>query len=670
MSTETASPVPPSLSLQLAALQVEADAAAEKFVALATAAIKRSEPLVAFDVTTVGLARFPDHTRLLQKRVESMIRAGSIEPARQILEALRRKGDDDEETLGFFGRVDKEVWWVNRDSPAAGRYLKLAFDAYQHAYHRTRGYWTGINAATLACCAGEQSTANALAAEVQATCQPLLAGAVDLRNRYYLQATLGEAALVQGDCGQAEDWYRQATESAGRNYGDIASTRRNARMLLRHRGLDLTLANNWLHIPRVIVFSGHMIDALDRPTPRFPAQWVDTVAAQIKSRLSAGGGVSYAFASAASGSDLLFLRAALQAGGDLHVVLPFGHEEFAKSSVEPAGEPWLRWFSELLSTGGRASERVRVTELSSKPSMNRTRDYEYANQILYGLARVRSLELATDLSAMAVWNQQPGDGAGGDGAVGKGAVGKGVGGTGSAVSFWRSHGLEPEIIDLNGMAGSNDIVIPSQTTNPSAASAAAWRAAPAAASQESPPTQIAAMLFADAKGFSKLPDDQMLPFVEQYLGLLKQVIDQHNTQPLLLNTWGDGLYMVFESVSEAGEFALRLCDALESARQSKKLTLDLRLRIGLHAGPVYKCHNPATNRPDVMGTHVTRTARLEPVTPPGQVYASEAFAALAYAEHVEAFRCDYVGPTPLDKSYGTVRAYHVRRWRTAERDAG
>jgi class 3 adenylate cyclase len=57
---------------------------------------------------------------------------------------------------------------------------------------------------------------------------------------------------------------------------------------------------------------------------------------------------------------------------------------------------------------------------------------------------------------------------------------------------------------------------------------------------------------------------------------------------------------------------------------------------------------------------VSRAARLEPITPPGQVYASEAFAALAAAQRTPDFTCDYVGQTPMAKAYGTLPAYHVR----------
>ena len=54
-------------------------------------------------------------------------------------------------------------------------------------------------------------------------------------------------------------------------------------------------------------------------------------------------------------------------------------------------------------------------------------------------------------------------------------------------------------------------------------------------------------------------------------------------------------------------------------------------------------------------------ARIEPITPPGQVYASQAFAALAAAQGVTEFTCDYVGQTPLAKGYGTFATYHVHR---------
>jgi len=54
---------------------------------------------------------------------------------------------------------------------------------------------------------------------------------------------------------------------------------------------------------------------------------------------------------------------------------------------------------------------------------------------------------------------------------------------------------------------------------------------------------------------------------------------------------------------------------------------------------------------------VSRAARIEPITPVGQVYASQQFAALASTQRVKDFNCDYVGRVPLPKKAGIVPIY-------------
>jgi class 3 adenylate cyclase len=140
------------------------------------------------------------------------------------------------------------------------------------------------------------------------------------------------------------------------------------------------------------------------------------------------------------------------------------------------------------------------------------------------------------------------------------------------------------------------------------------------------------------------------------------VLGRSENPPRLKNTWGDGLYFVFGSVRDAGLFALELQGAIATTDWSRVgLPANLSLRTGLHAGPAYSCQDPVTGRLNYFGAHVSRAARIEPITPVGQVYASAAFAALARAEGVREFRCEYVGRTPLAKSYGTLAMYVVRR---------
>ena len=105
-----------------------------------------------------------------------------------------------------------------------------------------------------------------------------------------------------------------------------------------------------------------------------------------------------------------------------------------------------------------------------------------------------------------------------------------------------------------------------------------------------------------------------------------------------------------------------LADLIDSTDwQTLGLPGDLSIRIGLHAGPVYECFDPISEQKTFCGIHVNHAARIEPITPPGNVYASEAFAALASEENIHSFVCEYVGRTPLAKDFGLFSTYHVRR---------
>jgi hypothetical protein len=100
------------------------------------------------------------------------------------------------------------------------------------------------------------------------------------------------------------------------------------------------------------------------------------------------------------------------------------------------------------------------------------------------------------------------------------------------------------------------------------------------------------------------------------------------------------LFLVFEGIGDAGRCALDLADCVRSTDwKSKGLPGNLSLRTALHAGPVYLCTDPVTRLPNCIGTHVSHAARIEPITPANEVYASEAFAALAVAQGSTEFTC-------------------------------
>lgn len=589
--------------------------------------LAQGEPLLAYDVVTAGLTTWPADTRLRQLQGLALARSGATERAKAILEDLRHETQPAEETLGMLGRTYKDLAATAATRKQRKEFLKNAAKMYGEAYQTSGGYWSGINAATMTLLVGESHRAREIATKVRKQC---LKEVDDSRGDLYWEfAALGEASLVCRDFKQAGEWYARAAEKSSGRYGDLDSSRRNARLILKHWNEDPSWIDKYLRVPTVVVFTGHMVDRPDRSEPRFPEELVSTVAAEIQQRvdkLQPG----FAFSSAACGSDILFLEAMLDRGAEVSIVLPYNEQAFIRDSVEvvPDGN-WRARFDRVLARAARvittSNQRLEIGGVS----------YEFCNELMLGLAAIRARQLGTKLIPLAVWDGRPGDGPGGAAAV---------------VQKWRRLGYYPEIVCL-----------------PKPNSRAPARRTPRAPGVEKPSkrsefrSRIVAILFADAVGFSKLSEAQVPQFFQHFLGAIANLTKTFSTSVIAKNTWGDGLYFVFSDVPMAGKFALQLADLVTKTEWEKKgLRPELNLRIALHAGPVYEFHDPITKKISFSGTHVSRAARIEPVTPPGQVYASEAFAALSAAKRTFDFTCDYVGQTPLAKGYGTLPTYHVR----------
>ncbi len=599
--------------------------------------LKQGEPLLAYDVIAEGLAACPTNVRLRQLQGLSLARSGATERANRLLEQLREENHIDEETLGMLARTYKDRAAHAATSRERRKHLRRSEETYAQAYKLNGGYWAGINAATTALLIGHNRRAAQFATKVRAKCLRALQSTKD--DKYWLLATLGEAALIRRNWSEAEDWYVQAGQVGRHRFGDLQSSRRNAYLLFDYWKTHPFEIESCLKIPRIALFTGHMIDRPDRARPRFPAQLERAVAHAIRDKIKASD-VAIGYSSAACGSDILFLEKMLEAGGQIVVVLPYEQEQFIRDSVHLVrGSGWRVRFERVLKRATHvvtaSFHRLEIGGVS----------YAYANQLLLGLARIRATELGTELAPLAVWDGSPGDESGG---------------TADAVKLWREVGLSVQIINivrLGSEAGVHRRVL--KTERPERSRRKRRRAKPVSALFRS---RMMSILFADAVSFAKLTEEQVPLFIRHFFGSIGRLIAKSPRKIVAKNTWGDALYLVFCDVEIAGKFALDLCDLVTQTRWDRLgLPKGLGLRIALHAGPVYEYDDPIVGIRSFGGTHVSRAARIEPITPSGQVYASEAFAALAAAQRVTSFTLEYVGQTPMPKNYGTFRSYHLRR---------
>jgi class 3 adenylate cyclase/tetratricopeptide (TPR) repeat protein len=538
-----------------------------------------------------------------------------------------------EETLGVLARTYKDQAFRSQETAERRELWRTSFRLYERAFHLTHGYWTGINVATLACLNGARERAREVASQVYDQCQTILErSSANDDDRYWLLATLAEAALVREDLSDAEQYYRQAYESAPRAFGNLISTRSHARRLLEHYGHNESLLDQWMPIPKVVIFVGHMIDRPDRPQVRLPPERAGAVKTTIRLWLKQHNGL-VGFSSGACGSDILFQEALRELGGECNLVLPYNESEFLKDSVEIRGDgEWGQRFQKVVDNA------TRVVRASSTRLYFGSVSYEFANSFTHGLAMRRAEQLETSVLRLAVWDGLPGDG---------------PSGTASVVRRWHECRIPVHRVDLSDPTA--------QPPSPIKV-VADERAAREVAAQPLGEREyvVVGLLFADAVGFSSLSDPEVRLFVREFLGRVAELASSY-PEILVRETWGDGLFFALSTLDATGRFALQLIDLLhETHWESLGLSHPISLRVALHAGPVYLSVDPITGLRKAAGTHVSRAARLEPQTPPGEIYASEAFAALTAVEKCEDFACEYVKQLRWAKQYGTFPTYVVR----------
>jgi class 3 adenylate cyclase len=169
------------------------------------------------------------------------------------------------------------------------------------------------------------------------------------------------------------------------------------------------------------------------------------------------------------------------------------------------------------------------------------------------------------------------------------------------------------------------------------------------------------LLFADVKGFSKLPERDMEAFVQHFMGGLADVIGDFNHDIDYRATAGDGVFLVLRTPLQAARCGLAMQAWVHAFdRDRHGIEANLQLRIAIHYGPVHPVHDPILDRPSFAGREIIRAARMEPITPPGEIFVTEQLASALFLAGESGLRCDYVGILPSAKGFGSFRMYSIK----------
>jgi class 3 adenylate cyclase len=602
----------------------------EEWVAEVRRYEREGELFRAYDIAVQGLQEHPGSLVLKHRAVLCLASTGATQQAADRFVKLGLEATGATATLrmdiaSLKARLEKDAALAATGEAGQAR-LRAAAELYQFIFQQEtasgnpEAYYPGVNAATLSLLCGDREAATTLAGAVL----DHLGSLPRERIGYYEIASEIEAFLVPGRVGEARArasiLRRMLTGSEGPDFRALSSTIRQLRRVVSANGLEEAWLAD-LSPPRVIHYLGHIISA-PGAQGRFPAEQEARVAAEIEAWI-AGAGIGFGYGSLAAGADILFAEALLRHGASLQVVLPFDRGDFVDISVRPAGPSWVGRFEACLAA---AQKHGTVRYATEDRYLGDDALFGYCSQLAMGLALLRSRHLSTGAEQIAVWDGNPPTG---------------PAGTAADMEIWRRTGQLQSVIRCG-----------------------AENAASRGSSTAERPTRrrARAMLFGDVRGFSKLQDAELPRFVDDVLGAFAQVIDGFGPEVLLANTWGDGLYLVFDDAGIAARCALDLQAAMASIDLAAAgLPGHLALRIGGHLGPVYAGRDPIMRQQNFFGAHVSRAARIEPVTPEGFVYVTETMAAVLAIHNAAEFGCDYVGMTESAKGYGRMRMFVLRR---------
>jgi class 3 adenylate cyclase len=572
---------------------------------------------------------------------QALVQTGQSRRARIVLMDLLSRGNVTCDILSLVGRTFKETWLRTGSIDA----LSAAIAAYQKAVQLApTDAFPFINAASLSLLAGNIASARGFAKQTLQLCQKPHNRKEDDRWR---DATVGEAYLCLGDFDKAREHYAKVMAS-GMDVRERCSARRHTRILLEHLGQDVHALDDCFGAPAVIVFSGHMLDSPESPPRerRFPPGLESAVTLEIRKVLTKSL-PAIGFSSAAAGSDILFLEQMSSFEQPYHVLLSGPQKGFVERSVSYAGAAWEERFRKILTSAKSVEEANPHHPADNSPA------YWFATRLLSGRALLHAKQLNLDLIALAVWNGKPG---------------VGIGGTASFIDYWslnfplalgqtkpdrkiiRLDSLIREQVEIRGPIEKSPIQPDAKTDQP----------IPGRIQQD-----IKAILFASIVGFDRLAEEQLPLFNEHFLGAASQLLSVSSDKPTAVNTWGNGFYMVFDEVDQAGRFALQLRGILEPPPGGEAdwgrhgLPADLGVRIALHAGPVFSLFNPLVQHIAFTGRHMNLAAALESTTNKGEIFATEHFAILASTGALPSFFCDYIGQRTLPADTGAVRVYRL-----------
>jgi class 3 adenylate cyclase/tetratricopeptide (TPR) repeat protein len=575
---------------------------------------KTGDYLKEYDLAQAALESSPNDEFFRHCSVLALSRCNAKQRALDSFYSYKLHMSDNEYIRALEPRILKDLAFqsLDKEQPPFLNLDKEKFSTaavtYHQAFIKTGGHYSAINAATLYLLSGNHQQAVELANSAIEIARK------DHGPQYFPLATQAEACILLNRPDEARRFIAEAARHNEKNLLTRARTHQQLKLICNYLGIDPEILDPLLP-ETVIHYCGHIFDQ-NRPLNEKDEH---EISFQIESVISKNH-CAVAYGSLAAGADIMFAEAILKRGGELNIWLPFGMGNFCEVMVRPSGEGWVQRFHDCIKKAHTVSCATESDFLGESSLFN------FCADVAMGMAIMRANSLHAKPMQVAVWDR---------------VEASQRSGTYTNIAKWRGLGHHSEII-----------------SSPARLEPHARKSHRDYLENRREPHAI---LFADVRGYSKLGDRDILWYFNELQPVLAQVINEFRADIQHLDTWGDAIFLVTERASVAARIAAELNNAIAGINQTG-IDLDepLLMRIGLHFGPVYKVYDHLAQCYTYASNDVTKTARIEPVTPPGEIFGTEPFVALLELEGEGWASFDYAGTISSAKNYGAFRMFHVR----------
>jgi tetratricopeptide (TPR) repeat protein len=399
---------------------------------------------LALEQFEAALAYAPDDFKARSQRIVCLDRLGRHEEARV---AARQLTDDHPASAGAWslaGRVAKHRWlarWRTPGLPATSwrdaasaeiESLQEAIAPYRKAFLADpAACYPGINTLTL------HMLLRHLGGSVSDTLVDNLTGGVlwaslaaqeRTPEDFWARVSFAELCLLVNPIDTVRREFRNAVAAVDGDVFALESTRQTLQMLreLEFRPdetaaalqvLEAELARLAQRAPmrraprQVLLFSGHMVDAPTRATPRFPKEKVPAADAAIQAALDklGAGPEDLALTQGAAGGDLLFVEACQARGVPVQLLLPLTEPQFVEASLQRSADG-ADWTERYYAAKARLPEPPRVMPDELGPTAEGLSPFERCNLWLLYTALTHGPDKAR---LVCLWDGGGGDGPGG-----------------------------------------------------------------------------------------------------------------------------------------------------------------------------------------------------------------------------------------------------------------